>query len=182
MHSRSNPPMQNPIELRQLWVMVIIYEKIKTNQLVRLQVQENADIIRHSGHEDEYVEMDAIEEGDRLTAFGLLDCPDDETADFLAFTIFLQPDDRPIFQLPEAVTDNDEIYTLPAGIYNRGLTVNGNSFTLIGNVADACSSTDRTVLNGDVVINGNNARLENIKFSGSVIENGNGAQFINCCF
>jgi hypothetical protein len=126
--------------------------------------------------------MDAIEEGDRITAFGLFTCPDNEAVDFLIFVIFIQPNNLPVFQLPEVVTDNDELFMLPAGLYDQPLTVNGNTFTLIGNDSDSCEDADLTMINGDVVINGNNARFENIKFNGKVIENGNVAQFINCCF
>jgi hypothetical protein len=147
-----------------------------------LQIQEDAHVIRHGRHGDEYVVMDAIEEGDRITAFGLFTCPDNEAVDFLIFVIFIQPNNLPVFQLPEVVTDNDELFMLPAGLYDQPLTVNGNTFTLIGNDSDSCEDADLTMINGDVVINGNNARFENIKFNGKVIENGNVAQFINCCF
>ena len=37
-------------------------------------------------------------------------------------------DDLPIYQLPEVITENGAIHMLPAGIFNRGLTVNGNNF------------------------------------------------------
>ncbi|MBW2201534.1 MAG: hypothetical protein JRF71_12000 [Deltaproteobacteria bacterium] len=87
-----------------------------------------------------------------------------------------------MYQLPETVTDNDETYMLAPGMYDNGLTIYGNNFTLIGNDVESCNSTNQTEIVGDVVIYGNNATFENIKFNGSVIENWTGAQFIDCCF
>jgi hypothetical protein len=90
--------------------------------------------------------------------------------------------DLPIYQLPKVITENNTIHLLPAGIFNRGLTVKGNNFSLTGNNVENCGSRGQTVIKGDVVINGNNATFRNITFNGNVIENGNGTQFIDCCF
>jgi hypothetical protein len=147
--------------------------------IVPIQLQDSTKIIHHGDYGDEHVAEGAIEKGDRLTVFGLYRCPN---ADLLAFVIFLQPKDVPIYQLPEIITENDAVYMLPAGIYNRGLTVNGNNFSLSGNKVAACGSANQTVLLGDVVINGNNATFKNITFNGNVIKNGNGTRFIDCCF
>lgn len=149
---------------------------------IRLQVQNNAKMIRHGKFGCEIIDFSAIEKGDRLTAFGLLACPDDPIADFFVFVIVLLPNGQKIFDLPEVVTENNEGLYLPAGTYNQSLTINGNSFILKGKAANTCSESGWTVITGDVIINGNETTFKNIKFEGNVRKNGNNAQFINCCF
>ena len=85
--------------------------------------------------------------------------------------------------LPEVIDENDVSIQLPAGVFDQGLTVNGNNFMLVGEAGDACTNgTDWTVITGEVFINGNDATFRNILFAGPVELHGNGAHFINCCF
>ena len=149
---------------------------------VRLHLLETMDVIAHGEDGDQTIAVTDVMVGDRVTAFGLFYCPNGEVVDFLASTIVVQPDDESVFQLPETIPENDEVVMLPEGTYNQGLTVNGNNFSLTGDFVSGCSNPGWTEISGDVVINGNKARFENIKFSGNVTENGNNAQFINCCF
>lgn len=149
---------------------------------LRVQLLENAEIIHHSDNGDQPGTADDVAAGDRITAFGLYLCPNTEAIDFLAVVIIVQPHNVPVFHLPEIIYENDEVIMLPEGTYSQNLTVNGNNLSLTGNFVEGCSSPSWTELSGDVIINGNNARFENIKFSGNVAEYGNNAEFINCCF
>ena len=84
--------------------------------------------------------------------------------------------------LPSLITDNDVKICLEPNNYTNSLTVNGNGFELIGEAGGECYDDDWTTISGKVTINGNNATLKNIKFTGAKDENGNNISFINCCY
>jgi len=85
--------------------------------------------------------------------------------------------------LPEVITGNNVSIHLPAGVFKQNLTVSGNNFTLTGEAGQNCNDqAGWTVIDGKVLVNGNNATFQNIMFAGPVELHGNNAHFINCCF
>ena len=101
--------------------------------------------------------------------------------------------------LPEIITENDVGLSLPAGLFDQDLTIDGNAFSLTGEAGAACSienadpvggeegveviiEEDWTTIGGTVQINGYGAIFQNIKFLGPVEVRSKDASFINCCF
>jgi hypothetical protein len=85
--------------------------------------------------------------------------------------------------LPEIIDDNNLALSVAAGLYEHGLDVQSNKFTLVGEAGESCEDESGwTVISGDVLVLGNKATFRNIKFTGAVEIYGNAAQFINCCF
>jgi hypothetical protein len=92
----------------------------------------------------------------------------------------ITPDD--VDELPSTITENDVSIQVGAGFYDQDLTVLGNNFTLVGEAGDDCDAEGWTVIEGRVLINGNNATFRNIAFAGPVEVRGNNPRFINVCF
>jgi hypothetical protein len=90
---------------------------------------------------------------------------------------------EPADDLPVVVVDNDISIRLPAGRFVQDLTVMGDNFTLVGEAGEGCGNTSGwTVIDGEVLVTGNNTTFRNILFGGLVELRGNNARFINCCF
>ncbi len=90
---------------------------------------------------------------------------------------------QPSDNLPAVIADDDISIRLPAGRLVQDLTVMGDNFTLVGEAGDGCSDAGGwTVIDGKVLVTGNNATFRNILFGGVVELRGDNARFINCCF
>ena len=85
-------------------------------------------------------------------------------------------------ELPSTISASDVSIHVGAGVYEQDLTVLGNNFTLVGEAGDGCGAEGWTVIDGGVLINGNNATFRNIAFGGPVEVRGNSPRFINVCF
>lgn len=103
-------------------------------------------------------------------------------ADSLTVSVERRVKPAPGDQLPETIDENNVTIELPAGTYSQNLTVNGNNFTLTGEAGDSCEAEDWTILDGDVLVKGNNATFRNVKFVGTVDVKANNTRFVNCCF
>jgi hypothetical protein len=101
-----------------------------------------------------------------------------------SLTIFIERRTTPdgVDELPSVITENNVSIQVGAGVYEQDLTVLGNNFTLVGEASDDCDAVGWTVIEGSVLINGNNATFRNITFAGSVEVRGNNPRFINVCF
>lgn len=85
--------------------------------------------------------------------------------------------------LPTIIAANDVSIQLPVGEFVQTLTVSGNNFTLVGVAGGTCNDAiGWTVIDGAVLVSGNNATFTNILFSSLVEVHGDNARFINCCF
>lgn len=103
--------------------------------------------------------------------------------DSLAVSVARRAKPTPGDELPQVIDDNNVTIELPAGTYTQDLTVDGNNFTLTGAAGAGCDSPDGwAVIDGNVVVNKNNATFRNIMFVGTVEVRGNNTKFINCCF
>ena len=103
--------------------------------------------------------------------------------DSLTISVERRATPQPGPALPSVIDDNNVTIQLPAGIYTQSLTVNGNNFALVGAAGKDCSSTDGwTVIDGTVLVKGNNATFRNVMFLGTVEVRANNTKFINCCF
>ncbi|MDO8632176.1 MAG: hypothetical protein Q7R41_16965, partial [Phycisphaerales bacterium] len=101
----------------------------------------------------------------------------------LAVSVERRTTPEPSDNLPTVVEGDDVSIRLPAGRFVQDLTVMGNNFTLVGEAGDGCGDVGGwTVIDGKVVVTGNNATFRNILFSGLVELRGNNSRFINCCF
>jgi len=90
---------------------------------------------------------------------------------------------EPSNDLPAVVEGDDVSIRLPAQQFVQNLTVMGDRFTLVGEPGEGCQDPSGwTVIDGEVLVNGDNATFRNILFSGRVELRGNSARFINCCF
>lgn len=85
-------------------------------------------------------------------------------------------------EIPEIIDDSNVTLQVSAGLYEQNLTVLGNNYTLIGEAGDGCDTEGWSVVDGEVLINGNGALFRNIAFEGTVEIRGNDTTFINCCF
>lgn len=101
--------------------------------------------------------------------------------DSLSISVVRRQEPEPAEGIPEVITRNNVTILVPAGLYNQPLTVLGNNFTLVGEGGDNCDVGGWTIIDGNVVINGNNATFRNIGFYGPVEVRGNNTRFINCC-
>lgn len=105
------------------------------------------------------------------------------TNDSLTLSVERRTTPQPSDNLPQVISDDDISIQLSAGQFVQDLTVRGNNFTLVGEAGDGCGNANGwTVIEGDVLITGNNATFRNIMFSGKVELRGNNARFINSCF
>lgn len=119
----------------------------------------------------------------RVTADELIEIVVEPSADSLTISVERRTAPDPAGELPRIISNNNVSILLPAALYDQGLTVNGNNFTLVGVAGNSCGSAlGWTVIAGDVLVNGNNATFRNIQFAGSVTLRGNNTRFINCCF
>lgn len=101
----------------------------------------------------------------------------------LTVTVVRRATPNPMDALPQIIDGNNTSIRLQAGLYEQGLIVNGNNFTLVGSAGENCGDQSGwTVIIGDVLINGNNATFRNIMFLGDVTLSGNNTHFINVCF
>lgn len=90
---------------------------------------------------------------------------------------------EPSNDLPPVVEHDDVSIRLPARRLVQDLTVIGDNFTLVGEAGEGCDDASGwTVIDGEVLLSGDNATFRNILFSGLVELRGNNARFINCCF
>lgn len=112
----------------------------------------------------------------------LIEIQVDTSDDSLALAVLRRAAPVPSDTLPTIVTGNDITIQIGGGLYNQDLTVQGNNFMLVGEAGDECDEPGWSVIEGEVLINGNNATFRNIVFEGGVQVRGNAAQFINCCF
>lgn len=123
------------------------------------------------------VELSDVLEGE------LIEILVEPTDDSLTISVLRRTMPDPAMVLPEIIEDNNVSLSIPAGLYEQGLEVRGNKFTLVGEAGEGCDDVDGwTEITGEVVILGNAATFQNIKFSGPVELHGNAARFINCCF
>jgi hypothetical protein len=102
--------------------------------------------------------------------------------DSLTISVVRREEPEPAKGIPEVITGNNVTMLVPAGLYDQPLTVLGNHFTLVGEGTDNCEVGGWTIIDGRVVINGNNATFRNIAFDAPVEVRGNNTHFINCCF
>ena len=102
--------------------------------------------------------------------------------DSLTISVQRRTTPEPWDGLPEIIYPNDVSVRLEAGLFDQGLEVRGNNFTLVGEAGDDCDDSEEwTIIGGDVLVLGNNATFRNIKFAGFVELRGNNTRFINCC-
>lgn len=101
----------------------------------------------------------------------------------LTVTVVRRAIPNPMDVLPQIIDGNNISIRLLAGLYEQGLIVDGNNFTLVGSAGENCGDqVGWTVITGDVLVEGNNATFRDIMFLGDVTLKGNNARFINVCF
>ena len=122
------------------------------------------------------IELSDVVEGELLE---ILVEPRDDS---LTITVERRATPIPSNDLPDVIQGNNVTLSVPAGLYDHGLEVRGNNFTLVGEAGDDCGTNGWTEIDGDVLVLGNNATFRNIQFAGLVEVRGNDARFINCCF
>lgn len=99
-----------------------------------------------------------------------------------ACTVIPPPLPDPIDELPAEITANNVSLMLAEGVHQQDLVVRGNNFTVEGVRGAACGDdAGWTVIEGDVVILGNNAVFRNILIRGNVEVRGNNADFVDSC-
>ncbi len=93
------------------------------------------------------------------------------------------PDPTPSVELPARIVEDDVALALETRVYVQNLTVEGNNCKLVGDGGPDCGDDDegRTVIEGDVVIIGNDCEFENISFRGTIEVRGKNVQFVNSC-
>ena len=122
------------------------------------------------------IELDAIDE------LELIEILVEATTDSLTISIIRRATPDYVDGLPSTISGQDVAIQVGAGVYEQDLTVLGNNFTLVGEAGEGCGDEGWTVIEGSVLVNGNNATFRNIAFEGSVEVRGNSPRFINVCF
>jgi len=122
------------------------------------------------------IELSDVADGELIE---ILVDPADES---LTISVVRRADPDPTGSLPDVIEGNNVSILLGAGVYDQGLEVRGNNFTLVGEAGDDCDDTDGwSVITGPVIVLGNNATFRNIMFEGPIELRGNNPRFIDCC-
>ena len=84
--------------------------------------------------------------------------------------------------MPRAIRGNNITHRLLLGVYYGDIILLGNDVTVVGTRRrGSCDERDRTILEGDLIIRGNNARVYDVGTRGRVTVTGNNADIDSPC-